>query len=382
MGALTRFLLDFVLIKNVSKTIREGAQRLQTWLNNIKPFSWEMLLLLSLFSWFAFLLVQGYYVKRFISFFAWLFLIVGVDWAFLRQKVSLPLLGFKFMPGPWIAAALTCIALGSNDLLIRDWRSALISWPIFAAVFASYSKFIRPGFTFQLPASEGVQELVLLFLINSLISSWFQFHFLIQDLLQDYPNLLADRFDRSVFVTRLNPISRPTSRAFALADATEAAVRRELIGKNWIEVQRWFNTVESVEANLNQQIIDTVYSDQLPREKRLWQITIDPTFNQTGIAVALRTRWLGASSRPAGYVMKRDCLVSEVLPPAPQTFEQMQQQTSGYQLTCQPTQEELPEAEAPSPQLSPSVTPTTPQQPVPIQPVPTQPMPSLPTPSL
>lgn len=352
MNPFRNFLIDFFLVKNFNAGIRrlggaiaKGVTNLQKWLNNVKPFSWEAMLLLSLFSWFVYLLVRGFYVKRFISSMAWLFLIVAVDWALLRKQILLPLLGFKLSYGPWVAGALTCIALLSNDFILSDWRSALISWPIISAVFAGYSKFIRPGFVFQLPTPEGIQELTLLFLINGLISSWFQFHFLIQDLLQTYPNLLADRFDNSAFVTRLNADDRPATQGYQLADITEATVRQGLTGQNWDGAKRWLEAANqpATEADLSRQIVKVVYGDRLPREQELWQITLDPSFGPSQIDLPLRIRWLGPSSRANGYVLKRACLVSQVAPPPPQTFEEMQRQTSGFQLTCQPTQEEVQE---------------------------------------
>lgn len=340
MDAITRFLLDFFLFKNFAKAVRTRAEQFLAWLTSIKPFSWEATLLLSLFSWFVHLLVQGELAKDIVSFFAWGFLIIAVDWALLGKQFTIPLIGFPFQHGPWISGAITCVALLSNDLIIQDVRGALISWPIFSAGFAGYSKFIQPGLRWQLPDANGRQDLVLLFLISGLFSSWFQFHFLIQDILAQYPNLLADDFGRSSFVMRVNPISRPTTKAYALLDTAEAVVREDLAGKNWIEVQRWLRNVDQVEASLSQRTIDRAYRDQvLPREKQLWQITADTAFNSTNIELTLRAQWQGASSRPGGYTLRRTCFVTEAIMPTPETFEDFQRSAS-YRLSCQPTREE------------------------------------------
>lgn len=343
MDTITRLLLDFFLFKNFAGFVRNQTKKVQDWLSKVKPFSWEATLLLSLFSWFVYLLVQGFYAKKFVSIFAWGFLILGVDWALLGKQVTVPLLGFKFQYGAWLTGALACAAFLSNDFIITDLRGALISWPIFSAFFAGYSRFIQPGLKWQLPNPDGRQELVLLFLLSGLFSCWFQFHFLIQDILELYPNLLADNFDRSGFVMQLNRIRRPTSKGYPLLEAAESTVRQELSGKNWIEAQRWLRNIDSVESDLSRRVIDTLYDDQLPREQQLWQITADTAFRQSSVDLTLRATWKGASSRVGGYTLRRLCIISEVANPPPQTFEQMQtQETLGnsYQITCQQTEEE------------------------------------------
>lgn len=341
MDNLTRFLLDFFLFRNFAKFARNQAKKVQDWLSHIKPFSWEATLLLSLFSWFVYLLVQGFYAKKIVSIFGWLFLILGVDWALLGKKVTIPLIGFKFQHGPWITGAIASAAFLSNDFIITDLRGALISWPIFSAVFAGYTRFIQPGLRWQLPTPEGRQELVLLFLLSGLFSCWFQFHFLVQDVLELYPNLLADNFDRSSFVMQLNRIRRPTSKGYPLLEAVESEAREDLAGKNWIEAQRWLRNIDSVESDLGRRAIDAVYGDQMPREQQLWQITADTTFKQASVDLVLRAKWRGASSRLGGYTLRRLCIVSEVAVPPPQTFEDLQAQAGNlYQMTCQTSEEE------------------------------------------
>jgi hypothetical protein len=378
VNALTRFLLNFFLVKNLVPFVRNRFTQIRERLSKIKPFSWEATLLLSLFSWFVFLLVQGEWVKHLVSIFAWGFLIIGTDWALMGQKVTIPLIGYSFQYVPWLTGAMACAALFSNDFIIRDWRSALTSYPIFAAGFMGYTKFIQNGLKWQLPDPGGRQDLVLSFLFCGLLSCWFQFHFLVQDIVQQYPNMLADEFDGSLFVTRLNPLRRPTTKAYALLDAAELTVRRELAGKTWVDAEAWLRNVDSVEAALSNQVIDQVYGEQLPREKQLWQITADPTFNPasnpTSVDLALRAKWLGASSRLDGYTFRRTCSIRQAAAPPPQTFEDMQtqQQTGGsYEFVCQQTAEEG--AATPTPAQTPAATPTPAQTPAPT-PAPTPPV--------
>lgn len=345
----TKFLLNAFLLKNLVPFVRKRFQQARDRLSQIKPFSWEVTLLLSLLSWFVFLLVQGRYIKTFVSVFAWFFLIVGTDWALMGKKVTIPLIGYTFQYSPWITGAFACAAFFSNDFIIRDWRSALISYPIFAAVFMGYSKFIQNDLKWQVPDPNGRQDLVLSFLFCGLLSCWVQFHFLIQDIVRQYPNLLADDFEGSTFVMRIDP-RQPTNRAYPLLEAAELVVRRELAGKTWTEAEAWLRNVDSVEADLSRQVVDQVYGDQLPREQQLWQITADPTFGSSRVELSLRARWLGASSQPNGYTLRRSCLISQAASPPPQTFEDMQtqQQTGGsYEFVCQQTQDESAAAPAP-----------------------------------
>jgi hypothetical protein len=350
VDAITRFLLDFFLFRNFAKFVRNRAKQTQDWLNKVKPFSWEAALLLSLFSWFVFLLLQGEYAKKFVSIFGWGFLIISVDWALFGKTITIPLIGFKLRPAPWIAGAIACLALLTNNFIITDLRSALISWPIVSAVFAGYSRFIASGFKWRLPDPSGRQDLVLLFLFAGLLSCWFQFHFMIQDILRLYPYLLTHDFDRSAFVVRINPGGKPTSPAYPLLETAEQVVRQKLAGKTWEEAQnllRSFDDNGSAEAELSREIVDKLYGARLPREKQLWQITTELTPgtvpNQSTINLILRAQWLGATSRPESYAVKRSCVVQRGVLGNPQTFEDLQTQAqfgASAQLTCQPPEEE------------------------------------------
>ncbi|WNZ25112.1 DUF5357 family protein [Leptolyngbya sp. NK1-12] len=346
MDTITRFLLDFFLVRNFSKFVRNRAQQLQTWLSNLKPFSWEVSLMLSLLSWFVVLILQEIYLKKFVSIFAWGFLIIGVDWALFGRTITIPLVGFRLRYAPWIAGAIACIALLTNDFIITDWRGALVSWPIVSAAFAGYSRFIASGFKWRLPDSTGRQDLVLLFLFAGLLSCWFQFHFMIQDILRLYPYLLTNDFDRSLFVVRLNPDRKPTSPAYPLLEVAEQVVREELTGKTWEEASTWLNSLNEsdTQAELSRQIVTQLYGDRLPREQQLWQITTETSqaaTNSSSIDLTLRALWQGASSRPDGYAVKRSCTVQRSALSTPQTFADLQAQTQfGAQLTCQPAQEE------------------------------------------
>lgn len=341
MNRLTQLLLDIVLLKNAGQIVRNRARRTQDWFTSIKPFSWEAMLMLSLFSWFVYLLLEGIYAKKFVSIFAWGFLIISSDWAFLGKQAQVPLLGFKFQHGAWITAAILAVALLSNNFILTRWQNALTAWPIFAALFAAYPLFLRPGLRWGLPGAAGRQDLVLLVLVHCLIACWFQFHFLIQGRLADYPYLLNNSFEDSLFITRITLNSEQAAgentasrQAATLLTTAEATIRQALTGKTWSETYSWLSNIQSIQPNLNQQVIEAVYGEQA--EGELWQITADVGRNaisSSSLDLILTARWLGASSRLGGYALRQRCLVSETSLPNPDSFAQMQQ--TGFQLTCQ-----------------------------------------------
>ncbi|NJR65855.1 MAG: DUF5357 domain-containing protein [Leptolyngbyaceae cyanobacterium CRU_2_3] len=159
-------------------------------LKDVKPFSWQVSLLLSLFSWFTYLLIREPAVKQFVSLFGWFFLIIGTDWALMKQDITIPGFQFKIKYGPWLTGAFLSCAFWSNGLIIYDAQGAFVSWPLFSVVFAGYSRFIQPGPTFKTPNADQRRDLVILGLVGMLFSCWFRFHFLLQDFSNIIPVLL------------------------------------------------------------------------------------------------------------------------------------------------------------------------------------------------
>jgi hypothetical protein len=348
---LTRFLLDFFLFRNFAKFASAQAEKVQQWLKTVKAFSWEATLLLSLFSWFVMLLLEGIYVRKFVSIFAWGFLIIGLDWALLGKDykgktIQIPLIDYKLKYGPWLTGMVATMAFFTNDFIIRDWQGALISWPIFSAVLASWNRFVKAGLKIELPKSEDRQDIVLLFLISGLLSSWFQFHFVIQDVLQRYPSLRSEDFSRSVFVTRIGAAPPAMPKGYEILDAAETVVRETLNGKSWIEAQRWLNELTNGEdrtttqTNLREQMIRRVYGEELPRESAFWQILPETVFQSSQVDLLLRAIWRGPTSQPDRSVFRRLCTIREVVNPNPQSFEDLQQGSS-FDLQCQPSRMEV-----------------------------------------
>ncbi|NJR60893.1 MAG: DUF5357 domain-containing protein [Cyanobacteria bacterium CRU_2_1] len=323
--------------------MRKYFDHIKGQMEGIKPFSWQTSLLTSLFCWFIYLLLDDLDAKRFVSVFGWFFLIVGVDWVLLLQErataktdkeFNIPIFDLKFRLSPWISGALTCLAFYSLDFLIYTFRDTLVAWPLFSAAIGAFPKFLKPGPTLKVPDDVGVrQDLVTLVLLAILYSCWFQFTFFVQDLLQQYPSLLADDFDRSQFVVRTNRQTIPTTNGVVILDNAEAAIRSKLNGRSWVNVQRWLRNIDEQVPSLNQQIkADTFGNPPRVGEAGLWQFDANYTDVSPEDVLNLQAIWSGPSSKANGYILEKTCFISQApvqITPAPASSGQ------SYQMTCQ-----------------------------------------------
>ena len=296
----------------ISKLISRILDRSKKLKGQIKPFSWQVALLLSLFSWFTFLLIRDPSIRQFVSVVGWFFLIVGVDWWLLKEEVTLPGIGLKFRYGAWITGALLVCALWSNGWLIQDGETALTTWPLLSVIIATLTRFLKPEFKVKSPDKEIRQDLVIVVLLGILLSCWLRFHFLLQHYLQNYPSLAADNISRSAFVVRLNPHSVSSTSGVKVLNAAEAIVRSELTQRSWIDGQRWLMDIATQAPTLRDQAIKTAYrAAPALREKDLWEFgaQFSPTLPTNSLE--LETTWTGASSQENGYSLRKICGISE-----------------------------------------------------------------------
>jgi hypothetical protein len=317
---------------------------------DIKPFSWQTALGLSLLSWIVFVVVRDPYLKKFVSIYGWAFLILGVDWYYVddkeeKKKLYLPGLDIKVNYGSWLTGALFCLALLTNDFLLRDAHTALVAWPIVSVLIASLTRILRPGLElnqlFRVPQDANTrQDLVILFLFGLLFSCWFQFHFLLQDVIQQYPSILADDFRNSAFVSRLNPrrfnLGRsPESRGAIILDTAEDLIRNQLSGQSWLEVQRRLRNLETQVADLGDVAIARAYEDAPEAEERqFWRFNAIFEDKLPDDSLELQAIWTGPSSQPTGYALRKVCSVRR------STFATVPNLVVGggqsFELNCQP----------------------------------------------
>lgn len=338
------FFLDILL--NGLSGIRDRTQkRIKD--AKIKPFSWQTALSLSLLSWLVFLVVQDPNLKKFVSIYGWAFLILGVDWYYVddkeeKKKLYLPGLDVKVNYGSWLTGALFCLALATNNFLLRDAQAALIAWPIVSVVIAALPRVLHPGLDplFRIPKDAGTrQDLVILALIGLLLSCWFRFHFLLQEIIEQYPSVLADDFSNSAFVSRLSPRffnqqSSPESRGVIILDTAEELIRNQLSGQSWLEVQRRLRNIQTQVPRLEAEAVDSAYANAAAEERQFWRFNAVFEDQLPNDSLELEATWVGPSSQPAGYTLRKICAVKRsALATAPDIAVGAGE---SYELSCQP----------------------------------------------
>jgi hypothetical protein len=270
---------------------------------------------------------------------SWIFLILGVYWG--TTSANQLRIGYKenvkdgFPLSPWITGALvsTYIFGGPSGDVTGD---ALVYWPIISAIIAALPDFVGEkqggGVTLKRAPLNKRQNLVILFGTQFLLSCWFQFYFVLQDWIVQYPSLLADDFRKSAFVVQWKseqpvlslgrdglavkwqsdvPANPP--RGAALLDAIEPKLREQLNAKRWSDVEKrliegrrdqWLN---SIAQQTKQQISPIVEEDNL------WRIKMSkPTARSSGgYNFDLQAIWQGPRSAPQRSIVK-SCQVSPV----------------------------------------------------------------------
>lgn len=302
-----------------------ARSQFQNQFKGVKQFSGETALLLSLFSWLVYLLIQDPEIRKFISFLGWLFLIVGTDWVLFERQWDIPVLQVKVKFGPWITGALLSLALVTNGFI--DDRTGFVLYPIFSAIISTFPRFLKPGPEIRRLkeySDLGRQEVVLSILIGLLLSSWFQFHFVLQDLLAQYPSILSDSFGRSNFVVALNP--PPTiPQGVEILQTAERLILDRLRSESWRDGQRFLRDMDTSASPVNPDVLEPEIFQQIfanspaAQEQRLWNysssFSADPLEGPSGLravwygTVSLTATWRGPSSENTGYVLERLCRI-------------------------------------------------------------------------
>lgn len=307
----------------------------------VKPFSAQILFLLSLLSWLVWLIVQDRDAKQFVSLYGWFFLIVGSYWFFTdnleKKKLVIPGLKFRINYGPWVTAALIVLAFWSNEFLIPTATVALVVWPIVSVSIAAFQKLLirqSDEVVVTLPKDAAVrQDLVIVVLIGLLVSCWFQFYFLLQDILEEYPTLLDDNFGNSAFVSPIGTRTA-TARGVTILETAEARIRRELAGRSWLQVQQWLRNIKAEVPRLEREIIDQAYADNPGLEESdLWRFNAEFSDALPDDILQLQAIWIGPSSRPGGYYLEKTCLIRPV---SSQSSLTERYQGIPYDMDCQP----------------------------------------------
>jgi hypothetical protein len=303
--------------QRLAALVKELLEELWNQLRPPRTFSWQTLVLLSLFSWALSILVETLILKDLLSRFGWLFLTVGVGWALSDNKLNI--LGLEIQTGPWITGALACVVIFAG--WVGDLgRVAWVSWPIFSAISAAVPHFF-PRFTFSIPDPKVRQDLILRAVLAGTMSCWIQFHFVVQDWLRDYPTLLSDDFRQSAFVVRLDEEqrdpSRSMSRAELLLNLAEGYIETSLEGILWSDTERWLIALDQQIPALQKYVFELANrsANQGLAEDALWRFSAVVPPGEPEYTLRLRMLWTGPTSTNLPYAYEKACLISRVTPP-------------------------------------------------------------------
>jgi hypothetical protein len=311
-------------------------------------FSWQTLIVLSVFSFYMSILADNF-VKDLLVNFAWIFLILGVFWG--STACSQLRIGYRtpaepgFPLSPWITGALVSIyifgVLLGNDTGAMS-QEMLVSWPIISAIIAILPDYLGAGgFKVKVPAPEKRQQQVLLVGSQILLSCWFQFHFVIQDYLAQYPSLRVDDFRKSAFVVKWEgPLYTETPRGADILNTMENDLQKQLDSRSWPEVERLLLEDERKKliATTQQQAKERLLSVE---EDGLWDITSKVSSRGSGYNIELQAIWRGPRSRDQPYVITKTCQITPISPRASEATKPINAQpttspTAVSRFECQP----------------------------------------------
>jgi hypothetical protein len=311
----------------MQEAFKEFAEQMRALLVPEKYFSWQTLLMLSLFSWLVATGLYYYYVEtgavaagvgierddplivEFISTLSWIFLTSAIWWAIDSNKDKFTVEGFYI--GPWITGAVFCL------FAFRPWeeyrfRWALSSWPLVSMAIMALPNFVNWELKFSVPKPDKRQMLLMTLLINLLLNSWILFSFRIQDWVANYPSLLVrpsgDNILRdSSFLYDFAPGRERQSQGVVLIESTANAIIGELNELPWYQTERWLYTrqerLEAIAQRVNSNL-------DAPDERIFWQMAVpQPRRLGEGYLLTLRADWTGPME-DRGFYAEKDCKIT------------------------------------------------------------------------
>ncbi len=286
-------------------------------------FSWQTLLLLSLFSLFVAVAVDSTtqnpsltldsaadnssLAVDLLTTLSWLFFTFAVWWA-LSDTKALEVNGFSL--SPWVTGAVWCLFLFRPWLSDLRLRWAISSWPLISTGVKALPYFVNWELKFKLPKAQVQNVLIMTLLINLLLSSWFVFNFRIQDWVRSYPSLLFSSLAESDFVVDFRSDREQPSQGRALLEGMISEIEADLVGQPWYQTERWLYTRKShLEAALQK----TLESLDAPAEEIFWQVeSPDPTQSDQAYLLTLRAIWSGPMAREGAFDLEKICKIQPV----------------------------------------------------------------------
>lgn len=293
------------IVSNIGKTFNQTFRQVRTQLTPPSSYSWQTLILLSVFSVAMAWIATGW-ARGFISIFGWLFLITGFSWA--AKENSIPL-------WPWITGALICFWLFGSASFAQQKSLpslAVVCWPLISALVIIFGKSINTDLKPQTPSKIERQNLIILVCTQLLLSCWLQFYFVTQKWVNEYPSLLTDDFSRSNFVVKLDVPGTNNPRSIQILNLIGQKVQVQLDGTPWTQVEQWL-----LEEGRQERLLvlkDEIFAEEemAPSpEDEFWQFKSVASSKGAGYKLALQADWEGPGSQREFYDSEKTC---EIMP--------------------------------------------------------------------
>ncbi|MCC5606027.1 septal junction protein FraD [Nostoc sp. CHAB 5834] len=274
-----------------------------------KAYSWQTFIYLSVFSWVVSYFAIGY-IKDIIAFFGWLFLIAGTAWYTTEDPLRVP---GTFMPvGAVITGFLVSVfAFGNQEDVITP--RTIVFWPTISALITAIPEFIEGNDTdakARIPKPEDRQRIIILVASSMLLSCWIQFHFVMNNWFQEYPSLQADTFRSSTIVVRTEERLKIPRNGAIILEKLQPIVVEQIAQRPWSEVEKWLLDAKQRVGTLGSGIIQKNLGKY--EEKEVWRIEPRVANAKSGYILDLLSIWMGPSSNPRGYYLKKSCRIEPV----------------------------------------------------------------------
>lgn len=274
-----------------------------------RPCSWETFILLSIFSWllsaFSWLLVPpAVNAYHFTHTGGLVFFVLGTAW--WQWEKPIRILGLNL--GPWIVGLLVSLIL--FDDLPADWRqqAIVVTWPLMTVSVRSIPRFFRGQILPTWPPIVIRKELTVMFLFHLLISLWFQFGFLMNEWLIQYPSLLAENFTESAFATARGLQVPETPRGEMIINSMEDFLREQIEGQRWPRANQVISGLVENRISINEEV-----KKRLPQveENEWWELGGNLIDRQAGYGITLFAIWDGVPLTMEGYYLEKACEISQ-----------------------------------------------------------------------
>ncbi|HBY79692.1 MAG TPA: hypothetical protein DEG47_22425 [Cyanobacteria bacterium UBA11148] len=160
-----------------------------------------------------------------------------------------------------------------------------------------------------------------------ILSCWFQFYFVVQNWLIEYPTLLTDNFRQSAFVVQMPtlevvniPQVKILPRGISILDLTASKLKDELNDKPWSDVERVLlpkkreELLRKITNQVKEEMKQEIASAQIQiKEDEFWQVEYkNISMRGSGYNLELQALWQGPRSQSEPYSITKSCQITPV----------------------------------------------------------------------